>query len=226
MVADVTALVLAARGPPASAPELRGCGSSGGTATARTEAGKSPVTTGLSGRRRSLWSSERRVNPSSRPGGHATSGFGRGSRPVKTRGNRALCPPDRIQLRRFCLTPEEPHPFSFDRADRLAVDACALLARSGSPARFVRKPWFDGIPGTRDATVELGVTQSHCTSTGSLVDVADTGSPAWRAAAVLPRHSAQVRGERDMTVPGTGGGRCCGDTPSCRPSDHRERAFG
>ena len=92
--------------------------------------------------------------------------------------------------------------------------------------RFVRKPWFDGIPGTRDATVELGVTQSHCTSTGSLVDVADTGSPAWRAAALLPRHSAQVRGERDMTVPGTGGGRCCGDTPSCRPSDHRERAFG
>ena len=92
--------------------------------------------------------------------------------------------------------------------------------------RFVRKPWFDGIPGTRDATVELGVTQSHCTSTGSLVDVADTGSPACRAAALLPRHSAQVRGERDMTVPGTGGGRCCGDTPSCRPSDHRERAFG
>ena len=92
--------------------------------------------------------------------------------------------------------------------------------------RFVRKPWFDGIPGTRDATVELGVTQSYCTSTGSLVDVAGTGSPAWRAAALPPRHSAQVRGERDITVPGTGGGRCCGDTPSCRPSDHRERAFG
>ena len=39
------------------------------------------------------------------------------------------------------------------------------------------------------------------------------GSPAWRAAALLPRHSAQVRGERDMTVPGTGGGRCCCNTP-------------
>ena len=96
--------------PAASTPATPGCGSSGGTGTARTEAGKSPVTTGLSGRRRSLWLSEKRVNSSSRRGGHATSGLGRGSRPVKTRGNRALCPPDRPQLRGFCLTPEEPHP--------------------------------------------------------------------------------------------------------------------
>ena len=93
-----------------AAPLSAGCGSSGGTGTARTEASKSPVTTGLSGRRRSLSSSEKRVNSSGRPGGHATSGLGRGSRPVKTRGNRALCPQDRPQLQRFCLTPEEPHP--------------------------------------------------------------------------------------------------------------------
>jgi hypothetical protein len=38
-------------------------------------------------------------------------GLGRGSRPGKTRGNRALRPPDRPQLRGFCLTPEEPHPW-------------------------------------------------------------------------------------------------------------------
>ena len=57
---------------------------------ARTGAGKSPVTTGLSGRDRSLWLSEKRVNPSSCPGGHTTSGLGRGSRPVKTRVNGTL----------------------------------------------------------------------------------------------------------------------------------------
>jgi hypothetical protein len=44
--------------------------------------------------------------------GHARSGLARGSRPVKTRGNRALCPPDRPQLRGICLTLEEPHPCS------------------------------------------------------------------------------------------------------------------
>jgi hypothetical protein len=70
-----------------------GCGSSGGTGRSGPEAGESPVTTGLSGRRRSLWSSGKRVNPSSRPGGHATSGLGRGSRPGQNAGQPRPPPP-------------------------------------------------------------------------------------------------------------------------------------
>ena len=50
---------LADRQPVASTGAQVGCGSSGGTGTARTEAGKSPVTTELSARRRSMWLSEK-----------------------------------------------------------------------------------------------------------------------------------------------------------------------
>ena len=87
-----------------------GCGSSGGTGTARTEAGKSPITTGLLGRRRPLWSAEERVKPTA---------VQARSRQVWTRprlqtgqnaGQPRLLPPDRLQLRGFCVTPEEPHP--------------------------------------------------------------------------------------------------------------------
>ena len=90
--------------------------------------GKSPVTTGLSGRRRALWSSEKRVDPSSRPGGDATSGLGRGSRPVKTPGN---CPsPDRPQL-------WDSASLQKAAPKRASVLACSVLAvgRFGSPRR-------------------------------------------------------------------------------------------
>src|ERR1019366_5940445 len=52
-VVTATSVLVVSRSP-CKQPDSEGCGSSGGTGTVRTEAGKSPVTTGLSGRSRSL----------------------------------------------------------------------------------------------------------------------------------------------------------------------------
>ena len=101
---------------------------------------------GTFGSRRSLWSSEKRVNSSSRPGGHATSGLGRGSRPVKTRGNRALCPPDRPQLRGFCLTPEEPHPPARRLIKATAIRRNGALVLPPTSSRLARRCVTAALP--------------------------------------------------------------------------------